>query len=484
MNLSPNSYQQEVLSRKIRLTNFITIVLFVIMILLSFFFTIFGVLDNNRLSVLILASSPILLAPYFLNRLGYTNISRFILPIVLPLVMMFLSIDNKGDLASTGSANPVNYFDVRISLFCAAIIPLVLYSLDELKWLIIAFIPSALSIILFDPLHNLFQVGYYQVGLTSYDYYFSANLFTIITFVFLSAVILFLNNQAYKSGKTQHSENKKINSYLSELVRLSTFNAITHGEVNEAKLEILKTIKSCLHINRVSLWEYNHQGKYIECEYLNEDTGLTSPKTKLYANDYPKYIKAIQYETLIIANNAETNIYTSDFSESYLRPLAIKSMLDAPFLKKGKLGGVICCEQQHITKEWSAAESILVKGLTDLLTYTLLVEERVKQNHLLTEKNAEISKINKGLENIVNHRTKELQEKNRQLIEYAYINSHILRAPVARISGLYKLFLAETKITLKDSSIFSHMDSSITELEEVTRQISRAIEDRGELNPE
>ncbi len=158
--------------------------------------------------------------------------------------------------------------------------------------------------------------------------------------------------------------------------------------------------------------------------------------------------------------------------------------MDAPFSINGELGGVICCEQQHSIKKWGPAESILLKGITDLLTYAVLVEERENQNQLLKEKNAEISDINEGLEGTIKERTSELQEKNAQLTEYAYINSHILRAPVARISGLYNLFLMETKTVLDESNIFGHMDTSIAELEEVTRQINRAIEDHGTVNRE
>jgi hypothetical protein len=472
------------LKRSIRLTNFISITLFSLMVIVGLLFYVFEINETNRVTLLTLLLSPALLTPYILNRFGLTNLSRLVLPILLPIIITFLSIDGKVGLIQNNAISAINYFDIRLVLLSIALIPLVIFDFSQKKWLVAAYLPSTISILFYDPIHNYFNVGYYQANLLDPDYYFLANLFTSITFVFVTAVIAFLNYQVYKNENQQRSENKKLNTYLSELVRLSNFHAISHGEVVKAKIEILKSIKNCLNVSRVSIWLYNPEGQYIECEYLLDEDLTNRPNAKLFAKDYPNYINAIQKENLIIAHNAEEHIHTSEFTDSYLKPLDIKSMLDAPFMSKGNLGGVICCEQQHAVKVWGPAEIILLKGLTDLLTYTQLVEERENQNQLLQEKNSEISDINKGLEGTIKKRTRELQEKNTQLTEYAYINSHILRAPVARISGLYKLFLMETKTVLNDTNILHHMDTSIVELEEVTRQISRAIETHGTINRE
>ena len=48
----------------------------------------------------------------------------------------------------------------------------------------------------------------------------------------------------------------------------------------------------------------------------------------------------------------------------------------------------------------------------------------------------EIKHINENLEHLVSQRTEELEKKNKVLEEYAFINAHKLRAPVASILGL------------------------------------------------
>lgn len=48
----------------------------------------------------------------------------------------------------------------------------------------------------------------------------------------------------------------------------------------------------------------------------------------------------------------------------------------------------------------------------------------------------EIARMNETLEQRVRDRTAELENQNKQLTEYAFINSHLLRSPVAKIIGL------------------------------------------------
>ena len=43
------------------------------------------------------------------------------------------------------------------------------------------------------------------------------------------------------------------------------------------------------------------------------------------------------------------------------------------------------------------------------------------------------------LEEIVNNRTNEINERNRELSEFAFVNAHMLRAPLTRIMGLTSL---------------------------------------------
>ncbi len=91
----------------------------------------------------------------------------------------------------------------------------------------------------------------------------------------------------------------------------------------------------------------------------------------------------------------------------------------------------------------------------------------------------EIKGINENLEALVKERTSELEQKNKALEEYAFINAHQLRAPVASILGLIHLM---EKLELKeDEKVYlEHLQQSAKKLDDVVSSITEAIE-RGDF---
>ena len=61
------------------------------------------------------------------------------------------------------------------------------------------------------------------------------------------------------------------------------------------------------------------------------------------------------------------------------------------------------------------------------------------QNEELKQQQEHIYSVNELLEKLVEERTLKLNNLNSKLIEYAYVNSHLLRAPLCRIQGLRNL---------------------------------------------
>jgi len=470
--------EEELRARK--LTNIASVVLFFLIIAMGFGYYFSTAYDRLHWRLWLFA--PTFIIPIILNTAGLYKLSRFILSLIPVVIVMSLSIMLKSSAILAHDIDPVNYFDVRIVLLNAAIIPLILFSLNEKRYLIAALAPSFISLAFFDVIHNLLNVGYYQSGLKSPDYYFSANMFTLVTLTFITAILVQLKKQVQNSDYRQISENERTRSYLSELVKISNSPNVNDGFVDEAKKEILESVKNSLHVSRVSIWNFDDENDSISCEYLLENGKIDCPGTVLHAKDYPTYFVELKYQQLIIARDARNDPKTEEFKENYLEPLNIYSLMDAPFLRKRKLGGVICCEHQGEFKEWGAAESLFLKALGDFLSYTIIVNERLKQSKLMQEKNEEITQINENLEAIVQERTKELKQKNRQLTEYAFINAHILRAPIARVNGLFNIFKMENGSNTKDPDIMNYMQGSIDELNDITSKINRAIEDNGMID--
>lgn len=107
-------------------------------------------------------------------------------------------------------------------------------------------------------------------------------------------------------------------------------------------------------------------------------------------------------------------------------------------------------------------------------------DEIQAQNEEIQAQSEEIMGFNENLETLVKDRTRELESKNKALEEYAFINAHELRAPVASILGLINLMRT---IELKeDEKIYlEHLQRSADKLDAVVNSITRAIE-KGDLN--
>ena len=126
------------------------------------------------------------------------------------------------------------------------------------------------------------------------------------------------------------------------------------------------------------------------------------------------------------------------------------------------------------------------KLLEDKLILEARVEERTReiqtkteeiqaQNEEIMAQAEEIQGINENLEMLVKQRTEELEKKNQALEEYAFINAHKLRGPVASILGLLNLL---SKATPQDDTriIREHLHQSAAKLDAVVRSITKAIE--------
>lgn len=113
--------------------------------------------------------------------------------------------------------------------------------------------------------------------------------------------------------------------------------------------------------------------------------------------------------------------------------------------------------------------------------YTLTVREiKVRlalkaSNEEIQSQAEEIKGINDNLELLVKERTDELEKKNIALEEYAFINAHKLRSPVASILGLIHLM---NKIDMNDDArkVLAHLQDSTEKLDSIVNSITRAIE--------
>ena len=151
-----------------------------------------------------------------------------------------------------------------------------------------------------------------------------------------------------------------------------------------------------LDVARVSYWSFRENDSAIACEllYLRDAGGVDEQSTaaRLVASDCPAYFAALTSKRPVVADHVLTDPATSGLAETYLKPLGISSMLDAPVWVGGKVIGVLCHEHTGPSRDWSAEEVDFVSALAAMVSLALEESSRAQSEHLRRESEERFSK--------------------------------------------------------------------------------------------
>ncbi|MCU0384282.1 MAG: HAMP domain-containing histidine kinase [Cyclobacteriaceae bacterium] len=192
-------------NRVIILGNRVTLLLALFIFLLTLVsFLFFGFI---RTTIISLFCSFLFLTPLLLNYLGHPNMGRIILSVLIGSVSLVVSVADKYD---NTILEELQYFEFRLTMIAASIFPFVIFNLKEHKLWISAQSFNLLCIVLYDPIHEWFGVGYYQLGFTAPNYYF-INYMVGAAFLVIAASTYFLKF----SFEKYENENIKLIKQLS-----------------------------------------------------------------------------------------------------------------------------------------------------------------------------------------------------------------------------------------------------------------------------
>lgn len=249
--------------RYIEICNRVSFVLFILVfILISISIAYFRWITSTQLGM---AVAFAFLIPLLMNHYGFFSVSRLVLITLIIFPSLVISILDKFDHPT--SLEEFEYFQFRFILIGATILPFILFSLKEKKQIVFGLILAIFSLVFYDPLHNFFGAGYYQVGFTAPNYYF-LNYIIVFTAMVLIGSTFFLKYSFEKS----ESENELLIQQLSERQReillvseslvkqreqLSQENKALNSELIEKNQQLTETNQELIkHNNELQQFSY------------------------------------------------------------------------------------------------------------------------------------------------------------------------------------------------------------------------------------
>ncbi|MBX2967395.1 MAG: GAF domain-containing protein [Cyclobacteriaceae bacterium] len=272
------------------------------------------------------------------------------------------------------------------------------------------------------------------------------------------------------------SRSSLLQKYWNALLNISKRKEIHFNDFEEGLKLICSEAAKAIEAHRVSIWEYSAEDNHIislMCFHAEDNT--FSKNEKLSARDFPIYINELEKLKPIIASEARTNPVTMSFNKNYIEPHGIFAMLDTPFFIRGALGGIVCCEQKYAKRIWLDEDILFAQALADIVTLVYHANERRSYERKIRENKRDVEKLNSSLEEEVLLRTEDLNHRNKQLSEYAFINAHTLRGPLCRILGLVELIDHFDHDQASFPELLNHLKRSALELDDVTRTINRVV---------
>lgn len=170
--------------------------------------------------------------------------------------------------------------------------------------------------------------------------------------------------------------NKEYYNKLSKVLVHQSYNELFYtGDIENGSKILTKEVVDTIGADRTSIWLYSEDKTSIICKqlYIKSDNSFHTG-IELFEKDFQGYFDALKRDPIIVANDAETHLATKCFTEVYLKPLGIKSMLDVPVWYKGSLLGVICIESLT-SRDWIQEEVDFAQILSSLFSFAYSIKE-------------------------------------------------------------------------------------------------------------
>jgi signal transduction histidine kinase/BarA-like signal transduction histidine kinase len=313
--------------------------------------------DSIAFSSLVI--SIFFVVPLALNYFGRILASRIFIGAYLPISIVFASIFGKITNTNPTANFETQFYDYRFFLMISGIVGIVIYDRNRKLWSYLNLGFVLLILLLFDPLHNFFGVGYFQTDHRDPTYYFT-NVVVLLAFFGQITGLLILRNSI-------NDNEDRLNANLREL------------EVARKKAEESERLKSSF-IANMSHEIRTPMNAILGFSELLELPGVTEEKR----NQYASIIRKRSEDLLNILNDVidfskiEAGMMVGEEVIGNVRELmdglTQVAMEEARLLKKKDLLVINACsltaEQENIKANFVHLKQVLNNLISNSIKFT------------------------------------------------------------------------------------------------------------------
>jgi len=256
---------------------------------------------------------------------------------------------------------------------------------------------------------------------------------------------------------------------ISDNIFLELSKKVQNLGFKQSLIEIANIAIDEMCVDKVSVWKFVNEHT-IDCQFKGD-----KQKAEFECGDqinllqYPTYLKTLQSEKIVIANDVYKSSLTFELNE-YFTKHNINSLMDIPIFVDGLLFGIVGFEYSD-PHNWTHEDIKFGSDISQIISVAYISSKR----------NEDLIKLNNYAEKIklFNNELQELiKKKNEQFIEYGFINSHLLNAPLSRLKGLMNILVIELNGEKREEEIqflIKKIYEAYDEMDKVVSQITKLI---------
>ena len=179
-------------------------------------------------------------------------------------------------------------------------------------------------------------------------------------------------------------------TFESAYLALIKDNRIFESSLLECAAMITRQCALTLSASQASVWVPNEDESVLRCiSVYSADLDSYEQGAVLSGEMVPTYLSALRNARVVAAHDAFEDPRTSELTSFYLKPLDVRSLLDATLRNQGKFKGVLCIEMMGQQRVWTNEEQLFIASVADLVSQRMIVDDlaRSESNYKSLYKN-------------------------------------------------------------------------------------------------